>query len=111
VREAEAPPDQPAVAEQLLDLLRQRVGGDVEILGRDAKQQVAHATADEIGLEARVLEPVQHAQRVRRDMLTGDRVLVATDHPRERWLGPDGRMRGVQSEGVPENLSIGCTPL
>jgi hypothetical protein len=44
-------------------------------------------------------------------MLTGDRVLVARNDPRERRLGPDGRMRGVQIERVPENLSIGGTSL
>ena len=43
VREVEAPADQPAVAEQLADLLRVRVGRDVEVLGMQPEQQVAHA--------------------------------------------------------------------
>ena len=50
-----------------LDLFRQRAGGDVEVLGRDADQQVAHAAADQEGLVARLAQPVQHAQRVGRD--------------------------------------------
>ena len=43
VREVEAAPDQPAVAEELADLLGVRVGRDVEILRAHAEQQVAHA--------------------------------------------------------------------
>jgi hypothetical protein len=47
VREAEAPADQAQVAEQRLDLLGRRVGGDVEILRMAADQQVAHGAADQ----------------------------------------------------------------
>ena len=48
VREPEAPPDDPAVAEQLLDLVRMRRGADVEVLRPAAEQQVADAAADEV---------------------------------------------------------------
>ena len=47
VREAEAAADQAAVAEQALDLLGRRVGGDVEILRMAAEQQIAHGAADQ----------------------------------------------------------------
>ena len=43
------PPDQPAVAEQSFDLLRQSVRGDVEVLRLEPNQQVAHTTADQEG--------------------------------------------------------------
>jgi hypothetical protein len=45
MREMEAAPDQPAVAEQLLDLVRMRVGRDIEVLRVQAEQQVAHGAA------------------------------------------------------------------
>src|ERR1700677_4184586 len=38
-------------------LIRRRAGGDVEILGFTAQQQVAHTTANEVGLVARGAEP------------------------------------------------------
>ncbi len=86
--EMEAAADQPAIAEQLLDLVGMRAGGDVEVLGMQAEQQVAHRAADEESLEAGVPQPVQHLQRVGRDVRARDRVLVARDHPRSR--PPDG---------------------
>jgi len=46
VCQAEAPPDQAAVAEQALDLFWQRIGCYVEVLGFDPQQQVADAAAD-----------------------------------------------------------------
>ena len=49
VGESEPPSDDPAVAEQLLDLVRVRRRADVEVLGPAAEQQVAHAAADEVG--------------------------------------------------------------
>ena len=53
VRKVEAASDQPAVAEQLADLLGVRVGRDVEVLRAQAEQQVTHRTADQEGLVAR----------------------------------------------------------
>ena len=82
VREMEAPADQPAVAEQLLDLVRMRVGRDVEILRVQAEQQVAHGAADQKGLVAGFLEPVEDLQRIRGDVGARDRMLVAGDDPR-----------------------------
>ena len=77
MRQAEAPPDQAAIAELLLDLLGRRVGRDVEVLRVAAEQQVAHGTADEIRLEPGVAQAIQHAQRVRADVPTRDAVLFA----------------------------------
>jgi len=52
MRQTEAPADQPAVAELSLDLLRRRIGGDIEILGMAADQQITDRAADDIGLES-----------------------------------------------------------
>ena len=50
VRQTKPPPDDPAVAEELLDLVRVRRGADVKILGAPADQEIADAAADEVGL-------------------------------------------------------------
>ena len=59
VHQAEAPADDERAAEERLDLLRARVGGDVEVLRLDAEQQVAHRAADDVGVEAGL---AQHAR-------------------------------------------------
>ena len=64
VRETEAPADDPAVPEQLLDLVRMRRGADVEVLGPAVEQQVADAAPDEIRRVVRLVEPVEHLERV-----------------------------------------------
>ncbi len=79
VRQAEAAADQPAVAEQLLDLLRRGVGGHVEILGPPPHQQVADGAADQVGTEPGLAQAVEHTQRIGTDVLARDGVLVARD--------------------------------
>ncbi len=49
VGEPEAAADDPAVPEQLLDLVRMRRRADVEVLGPAPEQEVAHAAADQVG--------------------------------------------------------------
>jgi len=56
VDDAKAPPDDEGAAEQALDLLGRGVGGHVEVFGAQADQQVAHGAADDVGLEAGVLQ-------------------------------------------------------
>ena len=77
VREAEAPADQPAVAEQAAHLLGRRVGRDVEILRVSAEQQVAHGAADQEGRIAGFVQAVEHAQRAVGDVLARNAVLRA----------------------------------
>jgi len=79
MRQPEAATDQPAVAELLAHLFGRGVGGDVEVLGMAADQQVTHCAADQIGLETGIPQAVEHAQRVRADVLARDGVLVARD--------------------------------
>src|SRR4029077_9334818 len=62
VRQTESAANEPAVAEQLLHFLGQRIGGDVEVLRRESEQQVAHAAAHEERRVASLLQPVQHPQ-------------------------------------------------
>ncbi len=80
MRQAEAAADQPAVAEQLLDLLGRRVGGNVEILGVAVHQQIADGAADQVTGKPGITQPVQNAQGVGADVLAGDVVLIARDH-------------------------------
>ena len=60
VRQAKAPADQTRVAKQLPDLLRARVGDNVEILGLASQHEVAHATTHEKTRVASVLQAIQN---------------------------------------------------
>ncbi len=62
VSEAKAPSDEAAVAEHRFHLLRRGVGGHVEVLGLPSEQQVANATAHQVGLVAALLQAVEHFQ-------------------------------------------------
>ena len=84
VRQAEPPADDPAVAEQLLDLVRVGGGADVEILRPPLEQQIAHAAADEIRDVVVFVQPIKNFERVGIDVAAGDRVLGPRD---------DGRLR------------------
>ena len=75
MREAEAAPDDEAVAEELAHLLRVGARADVEVLRRPLEQQVAHAAADQVGDEAVVLQAVEDLERVGVDVLARDVVL------------------------------------
>src|SRR5690349_11044895 len=82
----EAAADDPAVLEQTLDLIRVRVGADIEVLRAAAEQQVADAAADEVGRKVALMEAVENLQRVRVDVFARDRVLRARhDHRNGHW--------------------------
>ena len=74
VRQPEAPADDPAVAKQLLDLVRVRRGADVEVLRPASEQQVADAAADQIGDVVVLVQPVQDFERAGIDVAARDRV-------------------------------------
>ena len=74
VGEAEAAADDPAVAEEPADLRRVGVGADVEVLGLAPEEQVAHRPADQVGLEAGLVEAVEHLQDVGVDAGAADRM-------------------------------------
>ena len=75
MRETEAAADQPAITEQATYILRARIGGNIEILRLAPEQQIAHTTANQMGLIARILQAVQHLQRIGADIAPGNRVL------------------------------------
>ena len=79
VGEAKASTDEAAVAKHRAHLVRMSGGGDVEVLGGAAQQQVAHAAAREVGLEALGSQALDHPQRIFVDEREGD-----------LWLGGHG---------------------
>ena len=76
MHEPEAAADDEGAAEQRLHLLGPGVGGDVEILGLDAEQQVAHGAADDEGLEAGLVQLARHLERAARQLLAADRMVA-----------------------------------
>jgi hypothetical protein len=90
VGEAEAAPDDAAVAKQLPHVLRAGAGADVEVLGLAAEEDVAHAATDQVRLEARALQAAHHTGGVR-----VDRLLVEGD------VVPDEARAGMPLEGGP----------
>ena len=80
VHDAEAAADDAGVAEQAPDVFRSGVGGDVEILRLQAQQQVAHAAADDEGVETGFIQLVEDFEAVRADLLPGDAVFRPADH-------------------------------
>ncbi len=69
--------DDPAIAEQPLDLRRMRVGADVEVLRRPAEQQIPDAAADQIGQVIGLIETIEDAKRVRVNLAARYSVLGA----------------------------------
>ena len=63
VRKPKPPADQAAVAKQRPDLLRMGIGSNVEILGMQPKQCVAHAASDQECLKTRLVQPIQDLER------------------------------------------------
>jgi len=94
VGQAEAATDQAAIAKEPPDLLRMRVGSDVEVLGLALEQEIADAAADQIGLEAGRGEAVKDLEGVRINALSGDGVLAARP---DAWPGVLGVL-GCQGE-------------
>lgn len=80
VSQAETAADQAAVAEQFTYLIRGRAGGDVEIFRLLAKQEVAYATADEIGFVARLVQSIEHLEGIITDIFAGNCMLFARDN-------------------------------
>jgi hypothetical protein len=64
VRKPETSPYQAAVPEHSLHLARSSVGDHVEVLGFPAQEDVSYAPPNQIGLEALVLEAVEHLHRI-----------------------------------------------
>ena len=80
VRQAEATANQAAVAEQFTYLVRGRAGGDVKIFWFLAQQQVANAAADQVSFVARLVQSIEHLERVFTDIFAGNCMLFTRDH-------------------------------
>ena len=100
MRQTEAPPDEAAIAKQLANLFRMRVGSHVEVLGTEAGQQVAHSAAHEKRLVPATLQTVKDLERVAGNARSAERMLRPADDHR---AGQDLIFRGVQS-------SLGVNP-
>ena len=66
------------LAKQNLDFLRGGAGGDVEVFGPNAKQQVSDAATDQHGLITGVGQTVCNVQSVGINSFAGDSVLLGT---------------------------------
>jgi hypothetical protein len=87
VRETEAPSDDPAVPEELFDVIGMSRRPDVEVLGLSPEEEVAHAAADQIRDVIGLAQPVENLQSVGIDVTPRERVLLARDHPRFHHAG------------------------
>jgi hypothetical protein len=87
VRQAEAPPTRRQLRNSRLTSSGSALVATSKSLGSDAQQQVAHAAADQETLVPASLQPVEHAQGVRRDVPPGNRVFVARDDARRAANG------------------------
>jgi len=63
-------------------LLRIGVGGDVEVLGAKAEEQVAYRAAHDVRLMAFGVQHLADLARARRDRLAADAVLLLRDGSR-----------------------------
>ena len=75
VHQAEAPADDVGPAEERLDLLRRGVGRDVEVLGREAQEEIADRAAHHEGLESRLLQLFGHLARAARHLFAAHGVI------------------------------------
>ena len=79
MHDLEAAADDARAAEQAAHLIGRGVGGDVVVLGLDAGDQVAHRAADDVGLEAALLQRFADAPGAGRDLLAADAVAAGRD--------------------------------
>jgi hypothetical protein len=86
VDDLETPPDEAAVTKEAVDLVRGGVGGDVEVLGLAAQEQIPHPAPDHIGGVTVIVEPCQDLEDIGGHRRAGDGVLLAGDDP-GTWVG------------------------
>src|ERR1700755_2882177 len=103
----EPPSPNPTVAEQLANLLRQRVCRDVEVLWLDANQQVADATADQEGHKSRISQAVEDPKSIGRNVLARNDVLRSRNDSGCRGRRHNGRRRRVQGQAFSLSNRLG----
>ncbi|MCY1295406.1 hypothetical protein D9M70_447470 [compost metagenome] len=96
MHQLEAAADHPRIAEFGAHLFGRGAGGDVEVLGFEIEQQVAHAAADQVGLVTGLLQALDHADRVAADLRpAAQRVLATGQH-----LGGTARVLDAAQRGT-----------
>lgn len=96
MRETETPADDPAVSEELLDLIGVSRRADVEVLRPSTEEQVADATSDEIGNVVALTQPVEDFQRIRVDVTARQRMRFARNDPwlnHRLWIVPKAKRK------------------
>jgi len=79
--QTEAPADDPAIAEELLDLIGMGGRADVEVLGAPSEQQIADAAADKVSDVVVLTEAIEDFECVWINVAARDRVLGARNDP------------------------------
>jgi hypothetical protein len=102
VHDAKAPTDDARATEQRAHFLRRGAGGDVEILGRQTGEQVAHGAAHHEGLVTGLLQHAAHLECGRRDGVAAQ--AVAFDRHQCR-LGGYGEIRAGAAEHLAQQLA------
>ena len=116
VHQLEAPADQVRAPEQAVHLVRVRIGGDVEVLGNDAEQQVAHRAADDVAGVIVRAQDLAHLERAMADGTAGDAVLVApvdpglrfcahVEHAADEFLDQSAKLNGLERD-LPAGSSL-----
>ncbi len=90
VHEPKTASDDEGTAEERLHLLGPGVGGDVEILGLDAEQEIAHCAADDEGLEPGLVQAPRDVERPARQLMPADRVVGGAVDPGLSVTVPSG---------------------
>jgi hypothetical protein len=79
VRQPEAAADNPAVAEEPLDVVRMSARPDIEVLRTTMEEQIAYAATYEISLEVRRVKAIQDAEGIRIDVLSREAMFAPRD--------------------------------
>ncbi|MCY1173866.1 hypothetical protein D9M73_140450 [compost metagenome] len=86
VNQLETAADDARIAKFGTDLFGGGAGGDIEVLGGDTQELVAHAATDQVGLVASILQALNDTHRMTTELATLQRVLTAIDHFRRGAL-------------------------
>ena len=105
------PADDPAVAEQLLHLVRVGRGADVEVFRTPTKEQVAHAAAHQVRHVVVVPQPLKHLQRIRVDERSRDRMVFSgNDRRRDHWASAAHSIKCGRFAAASAFVSMAYTP-
>jgi len=82
VHDLEAATNNAASLEQAVDLLRRRIGGNVEILGLATTENIPQATTYQLGFKAGFVQTKKHIHRGAGHLFAGNGMLVAGNDSR-----------------------------